>query len=80
MLTTVDGHWELQAAVLLKAVWWGMRLASLLTHLFVFSFCPITLFSERELICCRPSVYQYINIFRVALVAMPLLDHCGCYS
>jgi len=29
-------HWELQAAALLKAVWWGMRLASLLTHLFFF--------------------------------------------
>jgi len=27
MLTTVDGHWELQAAALLKAVWWGFRLA-----------------------------------------------------
>ena len=25
---------ELGAAALLKAVWWGMRLASLLTHLF----------------------------------------------
>jgi len=25
---------ELRAAALLKAVWWGMRLASLLTHLF----------------------------------------------
>jgi len=27
MLTTVDGHWELQAAALLKAVWWDFRLA-----------------------------------------------------
>ena len=34
-VTTVDGHWELQAAALLKAVRSGMRLASLLTHLFV---------------------------------------------
>ena len=33
MLTRVGGHWELRAAALLKAVWWGMRLASLLTHL-----------------------------------------------
>jgi len=30
---TVGGHSELGAAALLKAVWWGMRLASLLTHL-----------------------------------------------
>jgi len=36
MVTTVGGHWELQTAALLKAVWWGMRLASLLTHLFYF--------------------------------------------
>jgi len=34
MVTTVGGHWELHAAALLKAVWWGMRLASLLKHLF----------------------------------------------
>jgi len=27
MLTTVDGHWELQAAALLEAVWWDFRLA-----------------------------------------------------
>jgi len=27
MLTTVDGHWELQVAALLKAVWWDFRLA-----------------------------------------------------
>jgi len=32
----VGGHWVLGAAALLKAVWWGMRLASLLMHLFVF--------------------------------------------
>jgi len=31
----VSGHWELRAVALLKAVWWGMRLASLLTHLFL---------------------------------------------
>ena len=36
MVTTVGGHWELRAAALLKAVWWGMRLASLLTQLFNF--------------------------------------------
>jgi len=35
MLTTVGGHWELRAVALLKTVWWGMRLASLLMHLFV---------------------------------------------
>ena len=34
MVTTVGGHWEFQAAALLKAVWWGMRLARLLAHLF----------------------------------------------
>jgi len=28
MLTRVGGHWELRAASLLKAVWWGMRLAT----------------------------------------------------
>jgi len=32
---TVTGHWELGAAALFKAVWWGMHLASLLTHLFM---------------------------------------------
>ena len=36
MVTTVGGHWELRAVALLKAVWWGMRLASLLMHLFLF--------------------------------------------
>jgi len=35
MLTMVDGHWELQAAALLKAVWWDFRLADGLV-LFVF--------------------------------------------
>ena len=30
----VGGHWESGAAALLKAVWWDMRLASLLTHFF----------------------------------------------
>jgi len=29
---------ELRAAALLKAVWWDSRLASLLTHLLLFSF------------------------------------------
>jgi len=33
-VTVVGRHWELRAVALLKAVWWGMRLASLLTHLF----------------------------------------------
>ena len=32
---TVGGHSELGALALLKAVWWGTRLASLLMHLFV---------------------------------------------
>jgi len=36
MVTTVGGHWELWVAALLKAVWWGVRLASLLTHLFFY--------------------------------------------
>jgi len=36
MLTRVGGQWELRAAALLKAVWWGMHLASLLTHLLGF--------------------------------------------
>ena len=35
MVSTVGGRWELRAAALLEAAWWGMRLASLLTHLFV---------------------------------------------
>jgi len=29
----VGGHWESGAAALLEAVWWDLRLASLLTHL-----------------------------------------------
>jgi len=33
-VATVGGHSELGAAALLKAVWWDMRLASLLTHFF----------------------------------------------
>jgi len=32
--TRLGGQSEFGAAALLKAVWWGMRLASLLTHLF----------------------------------------------
>jgi len=35
IVMTVGGHWE-RAAALLKAVWWGVRLASLLTHLYRF--------------------------------------------
>jgi len=30
----LGGHSELEAAALLKTVWWDLRLASLLTHLF----------------------------------------------
>jgi len=37
MVTTVSRHWELQAKASTKAVWWGMRLASLLTHLLIFT-------------------------------------------
>jgi len=37
MVTTVGRHRKLQASVLLKAVWWGMHLASLLTHLLILS-------------------------------------------
>jgi len=35
MLTTVDGHWELQAAALLKAdaEWWDFRLADGLVYI-----------------------------------------------
>ena len=33
------GQSELGAAVLLKAVWWDLRLASLLTHLLFFKLC-----------------------------------------
>jgi len=33
--TRLGGHSELGAPALLKAVWWGMRLASVLTHLFL---------------------------------------------
>jgi len=32
------GQSELQAVALLNAVWWGMHLVSLLTHLFVISY------------------------------------------
>ena len=46
MVTTVGGHLELRAAALLKAVWWRMHLASLLTHLFVF--CTVMDFSAAE--------------------------------
>jgi len=31
MVTTVGRHWELQVVALLKAVWWGMHLVSLLS-------------------------------------------------
>jgi len=34
LLAKLDGHSELRAAALLRAVWWDLRLASLLTHLF----------------------------------------------
>ena len=36
---TVGGHRELGAAALLKAVWWGMRLARMMTHLSFFVCC-----------------------------------------
>ena len=36
---------ELGAAASRKAVWWDLRLASLLTHLFLFFFCTVTDFS-----------------------------------
>jgi len=32
----VGGHWEFGAAASRKAVWWDLRVASLLTHLFFF--------------------------------------------
>jgi len=49
MVMTIGVHWELWAAALLKAVWWGMRLTSLLTHLFVcFFVCTVTDFSAAE--------------------------------
>jgi len=35
MLTAVGGHWELQAAALLKAVWWDVRLADGLVSTFI---------------------------------------------
>jgi len=34
-LARLGGQSELEAAALLKAVWWDLRLASLLTHLFL---------------------------------------------
>jgi len=37
----LDGQSELGAAVLLKAVWWDLRLAGLLMHLFCFLSCFI---------------------------------------
>jgi len=33
LCTTLAGHSELGAAALLKAIWWDLRLASLLMHL-----------------------------------------------
>ena len=33
VLTTVGGHWELQTAALLKAVWWDFRLADGLVYI-----------------------------------------------
>jgi len=53
MVTTVGGHWELRTAALLKAVWWGMRLASLLTQLcFVFVF-ESNISGTAERICAK---------------------------
>jgi len=45
MLMTVGGHGELQAAALLKAVWWDFRLAD---GLVLFVFCMVTDFSAGE--------------------------------
>ena len=42
LLTTVDGHWELQEAALLKAVWWDFRLADGLVV------CTVTYFPAAE--------------------------------
>ena len=42
MLTTVGGHWELQEAALLKAVWWDFRLADGLVV------CTVTYFPAAE--------------------------------
>jgi len=54
----VGGHWELRAAALLKAVWWGMRLASLLiadahVFLFVFFVCHSNISGTAEWICAK---------------------------
>jgi len=52
---THAGHSELGVAASTKAVWWDLRLARLLTHLFLFSFalrisffCPSLPFNLRE--------------------------------
>ena len=37
LCTTLAGHSELGAAASTKAVWWDLRLASLLMHLLYFS-------------------------------------------
>jgi len=42
------GHSELGAAALLKAIWWDLRLASLLTPLFCLFLCTVTDFSTAE--------------------------------
>jgi len=49
----VGVHWESGAAALLKAVWWDIRLASLLTHLYDF-FRPTSLPSS---ILIHPAIW-----------------------
>jgi len=70
----IYGYDGLQAAALLKAVWWGMCLASLLTHLFVilFFFVRLRISQQRKklgreiLHACFPtirtSLFPLVNI------------------
>ena len=50
------GHSELGAAALLKAVWWDLHLASLLTVLFFFLLRPSYVVMGRPL-CFVPVIY-----------------------
>jgi len=55
----VGGHWESGAAALLKAVWWDLHLASLLTHLFcVIVYSHMCAFVVLDLV---PSVLWHIG-------------------
>jgi len=56
--TTVGGHSELGAAALLKAVWWGMCLASMLTHLFFHSLSLLIKSSSFSAITTKSSAYN----------------------